>query len=115
MRKLLCLIGMVLIIGCGDSKKEFTAYRIHKVKRVFAHGVGSYSVMVEDKDTKEIKHEFVTSSERKAKIVADVLEGEEMWVEVEKELATIHIRSSEDIGGGKKTDGKITKTTNVVK
>jgi hypothetical protein len=64
---------------------------------IFAHGVGSYSVMTENDKTKEIKHEFVTSSTRKAKLVADLKEGEEIWVEVEKELATIHLHSSDEV------------------
>jgi hypothetical protein len=104
---------VTLCVGCNDKSKSFTAYRIHNVKRVFAHGVGSYSVMTVD-ENKEIKHEFVTSGERKAKLKLDLAENEEVWVEIEEKLATIHLHSIDEIGGGRKTTDKIKKTTNVI-
>ena len=124
MRKTICIMLCAAVMsisgcgGCSEEKKEFTAYRIHKVKRVFAQGVGGYSVMSED-ENREIKHQLVTSSTRPARIFADVPENGEMWVEVEEKLATIHVRSINDIGGGKFTvqNGKssVEKTTNIVK
>jgi hypothetical protein len=97
-------------MGCGgcsctiNSKPPgpFTAYRVHNVERVEAHGVGSYSVWTVDNNTKIAKQEYVTSPTRKAVIKLDVDKGGEIWVEVGEKEAIIHIRSLDDIVSGRR-------------
>jgi hypothetical protein len=89
--------------------EPFKAHKIDKVGRVFAQGVGGYSVMYET-DGKVVEHKFVTNAKREAKIIMDVPEDGQMWVDVEEHLATIHVRSLDDIGSGRKTTETKVKT-----
>jgi hypothetical protein len=91
------------------TKEEETTYQ---VERVFMHTVNSYSFLIFDKDTKEIKS--VGFGECK-KITADVELEKPMWIKVKKTsfrtgddeyFVEIHIHSVKDINGGGWNRGK---------
>lgn len=114
MRIIACL--MLILTGC-EVKQTPVPAKINNVSRVFFMGNGSYAILIEDPETKEIKRQYLDSSRYKIKVFADCPNDSKMWVDgVMEDKATyiIHVRSSDDIAGGN-TGGKSPSPINVVK
>ncbi len=120
MRKML-LLAILFVVGCGKSEPPVTPSKIENVTKVLFMGNGSYAVLTENPETKELIRYHFDSYSSKIKVFADCPSDKKMWVEVlpqeennTKRFFIIHVRSGDDIGGGT-TGGKNSVPINVVK
>lgn len=115
MRIVACL--MLILVGCGGGGSVAPA-KINNVSRVFFMGSGSYAVLIENPETKEIKRQYLESGKYTIKVFADCPNDSKMWVDGTLEdgrpTYIIHVHSSDDIAGGN-TGGKHPSPINVVK
>ena len=113
---LMALSGIILS-GCAAHQEPVPA-KITNVSRVFFMGSGSYVVLTENPETKEIKQQYLYSNKYNIKVFADCPNDGKMWVDGVimdgKPTYIIHVRSSDDIVGGN-TGGKHSSPINVVK
>lgn len=114
-------LSLVVAFGCGcggNGVKEIVPSKINNVSRVFFMGGGSYAVLTEDAETKEIKRQYLDANRYKVRVYADCPNDSKMWVDVVTEdgkaAYIIHVRGSDDIAGGN-TGGKSPSPINVVK
>ncbi len=111
------VMSVLFIAGCS-ARQESAPAKINNVSRVFFMGSGSYAVLIENPETKEIKRQYLESGKYNIKVFADCPNDSKMWVdgtvEDNKPTYIIHVRSSDDIAGGN-TGGKHPSPINVVK
>ena len=57
------LFGLVVLVaaGCAESSKPVTPSKIENVTRVFFMGSGSYAVLTENPETKELNRHYLES------------------------------------------------------
>lgn len=103
------LFGLFLLTGCGPTPQPVTPHKIENVSVVFFMGSGSYAVMTENPETKELtRHYFnVAGDGCKVKLFADCPPDKKMWVDVmpqqennTKKMYVIHVRNINDVAAG---------------
>lgn len=117
--KLLACLVLILAGCCGGKNKDKPPEKITNVSRVFFMGGGSYAVLIENPETKEITRKYLDSGQcTTIKVFADCPVDSKMWVdssiENNKQTYIIHVHGSDDIAGGN-TGGKHPSPINVVK
>lgn len=104
------IILFLFLSGC-ESKFDPIVTKYNNVVRVFVHDPGEYSILVEDKDTKEltsIRWSKWDTEFHRYKVYADVKRNDNIWVKTTKTWGfdkntieiEIHIHNSKEIEGG---------------